>query len=72
MDIGWQETNLSAHEKQQGKVKKRIEQLEKANMDTKSWTMQGEVYSSILEKKININGKCPVSISTLNYLTCML
>lgn len=34
---------LTAHEKQIAKVQKRIEQLEKANLDSKLWTMQGEV-----------------------------
>lgn len=34
---------LTAHEKQIAKVQKRVEQLEKANLDSKLWTMQGEV-----------------------------
>ncbi|KAL2607436.1 hypothetical protein R1flu_026009 [Riccia fluitans] len=38
-----QEDKLSAHEKRLLKTKKRIEALEKANIDPKDWTMQGEV-----------------------------
>lgn len=33
----------SAHEKQLEKIKSKIEQMEKANIDPKTWTMQGEV-----------------------------
>jgi tRNA U34 5-carboxymethylaminomethyl modifying enzyme MnmG/GidA len=39
----YQETRLSTHERQQEKIKKRIEQLEKSNLDPKHWTLQGEV-----------------------------
>lgn len=47
-----QEKKLSAHEWQQEKTKRRIEQLEKANLETKDWTMQGEVISrEILKHK---------------------
>ncbi|BBN18173.1 U3 small nucleolar RNA-associated protein MPP10 [Marchantia polymorpha subsp. ruderalis] len=38
-----QEENLSAHEKRLLKAKKRIEYFEKANIDPKDWTQQGEV-----------------------------
>ncbi|CAK9207436.1 unnamed protein product [Sphagnum troendelagicum] len=38
-----QETRLSTHERQQEKIKKRIEQLEKSNLDPKHWTLQGEI-----------------------------
>jgi hypothetical protein len=41
----YQETRLSTHERQQEKIKKRIEQLEKSNLDPKHWTLQGEVPS---------------------------
>ncbi|ESW27436.1 hypothetical protein PHAVU_003G201700 [Phaseolus vulgaris] len=33
----------SAHEKQLEKIQSKIEQMEKANIDPKTWTMQGEV-----------------------------
>ncbi|KAG0565406.1 hypothetical protein KC19_8G187700 [Ceratodon purpureus] len=47
MDIEPLETKkLSSHERQQGKTKRRIEQLEKANSESKDWTMQGEVSAS--------------------------
>ncbi|KAK2657325.1 hypothetical protein Ddye_010377 [Dipteronia dyeriana] len=35
--------NLSTHEKQLKKLQSEIEKMEKANMDQKAWTMQGEV-----------------------------
>ncbi|XP_059657905.1 M phase phosphoprotein 10 [Cornus florida] len=35
--------NISTHEKQLGKLQSKIEQMEKANMEPKTWTMQGEV-----------------------------
>ncbi|KAK3195474.1 hypothetical protein Dsin_026784 [Dipteronia sinensis] len=35
--------NLSTHEKQLRKLQSEIEKMEKANMDQKAWTMQGEV-----------------------------
>ncbi|KAI9174156.1 hypothetical protein LWI28_012854 [Acer negundo] len=35
--------NLSTHEKQLRKLQSEIEKMEKANMDQKTWTMQGEV-----------------------------
>ncbi|KAL3675156.1 hypothetical protein R1sor_025104 [Riccia sorocarpa] len=38
-----QEEKLSAHEKRLLKTKRKIEALEKANIDPKDWTMQGEV-----------------------------
>lgn len=41
-----EEKKLSAHERQQDKTKRRIEQLEKANLESKDWTMQGEVSAS--------------------------
>ncbi|XP_020520694.1 U3 small nucleolar ribonucleoprotein protein MPP10 isoform X2 [Amborella trichopoda] len=34
---------MSTHEKQLEKIHSRIEQLERANLEAKSWTMQGEV-----------------------------
>ncbi|TKY55217.1 U3 small nucleolar ribonucleoprotein MPP10 [Spatholobus suberectus] len=34
---------VSAHEKQQEKIQSKIEQMEKANIEPKTWTMQGEV-----------------------------
>ena len=37
----WQ--TLTTHEKQVAKVRKRIEQLEKANIESDVWTMRGEV-----------------------------
>ncbi|CAM6051475.1 unnamed protein product [Sphagnum compactum] len=40
---GLDETRLSTHERQQEKIKKRIEQLEKSNLDPKHWTLQGEI-----------------------------
>jgi U3 small nucleolar ribonucleoprotein component len=43
----FQEKKLSAHERQQEKTKRRIEQLEKANLESKDWTMQGEVLAVI-------------------------
>eukprot|EP01018_Ginkgo_biloba_P009359 Gb_37982 [translate_table: standard] len=36
----------STHERQLEKIRKRMEQLENANLETKSWTMQGEVTAS--------------------------
>ncbi|GLJ40702.1 hypothetical protein SUGI_0840840 [Cryptomeria japonica] len=33
----------STHERHMKKIQKKIEELEKANLDTKTWTMQGEV-----------------------------
>jgi U3 small nucleolar RNA-associated protein MPP10 len=39
----YQATRLSTHERQQEKIKKRIEQLEKSNLDPKHWTLQGEI-----------------------------
>lgn len=41
-----EEGKLSAHERQQEKTKRRIEQLEKSNLESKDWTMQGEVSAS--------------------------
>ncbi|EHA8586286.1 U3 small nucleolar ribonucleoprotein MPP10 [Cocos nucifera] len=35
--------NLSTHEKELQKIRSKIEQMEKANLKPKSWTMQGEV-----------------------------
>ncbi|KAM7471084.1 hypothetical protein LguiA_009267 [Lonicera macranthoides] len=35
--------NLSTHEKQLEKQRSKIEEMEKANLDPKTWTMQGEV-----------------------------
>lgn len=35
--------NLSTHEKQLEKIRSEIEQMEKANLDPKTWIMQGEV-----------------------------
>ncbi|KAL5813858.1 hypothetical protein ACOSQ4_024499 [Xanthoceras sorbifolium] len=35
--------SLSTHEKQLKKLQSEIEKMEKANLDTKTWTMQGEV-----------------------------
>lgn len=34
---------LSTHEKQLEKLRAEIEQMEKANLEPKAWTMQGEV-----------------------------
>lgn len=34
---------LSIHEKQLQNIQAKIEQMEKENLETKSWTMQGEV-----------------------------
>lgn len=39
---------LSTHEKEQQKLKSKIEQMEKANIDPKTWTMQGEVMLLLL------------------------
>lgn len=52
MDVDCQEKKLSAHERQQEKTRRRIEQLEKANLESKDWTMQGEVFAV---KFFNIN-----------------
>ncbi|KAA8540804.1 hypothetical protein F0562_024767 [Nyssa sinensis] len=38
-----QKENLSTHEKQLQKFRSKIEEMEKANLEPKSWTMQGEV-----------------------------
>lgn len=35
--------NLSTHEKQSEQLRAEIEKMEKANLDPKTWTMQGEV-----------------------------
>lgn len=48
MGGGIQEGKLSAHERQQEKTKRRIEQLEKSNLESKDWTMQGEVMAARL------------------------
>ncbi|KAH7856504.1 hypothetical protein Vadar_002187 [Vaccinium darrowii] len=40
---GNQKQNLSAYEEQLAKVRSKIEQMEKANLEPKTWTMQGEV-----------------------------
>lgn len=37
---------LSAHEKQLQKLRSEIEQMEKANLEPKTWTMQGEITAS--------------------------
>lgn len=37
------EEALSTHEKQLKKIHSKIEQMEKANLEPKTWTMQGEV-----------------------------
>lgn len=43
-DVDNQESGtLSTHEKQLLKIQSKIEQMEKANLEPKSWTMQGEV-----------------------------
>ncbi|KAK1320313.1 hypothetical protein QJS10_CPA03g00359 [Acorus calamus] len=41
-----EEQPLSTYEKQLEKIQSKIEQLEKANLEPKSWTMQGEVTAS--------------------------
>lgn len=38
-----QEQNLSTHEKELQKLQSEIEKMEKANLEPKTWTMQGEV-----------------------------
>ncbi|THG06481.1 hypothetical protein TEA_011808 [Camellia sinensis var. sinensis] len=38
-----QKQNLSTHEKELEKLRSKIEQMEKANLEPKTWTMQGEV-----------------------------
>lgn len=35
--------NLSTHEKEQQNLREQIENMEKANLETKTWTMQGEI-----------------------------
>lgn len=42
-DLPGQRETMTTHERDLAKIRKRIEQLEKANLDTKMWTMQGEV-----------------------------
>ncbi|XP_058085479.1 M phase phosphoprotein 10-like [Magnolia sinica] len=37
---------LSTHEKELQKICSKIEQMEKENLETKAWTMQGEVTAS--------------------------
>ncbi|XP_058104712.1 uncharacterized protein LOC131248451 [Magnolia sinica] len=37
---------LSTHEKELQKIRSKIEQMEKENLETKAWTMQGEVTAS--------------------------
>ncbi|KAJ1274096.1 hypothetical protein BS78_05G036400 [Paspalum vaginatum] len=37
---------LSTHEKERLKMRAKIEQMEKANLDPSAWTMRGEVTSS--------------------------
>lgn len=39
---------LSTHEEELKKLQSKIEQMEKANLDPKVWTMRGEVTLSIL------------------------
>lgn len=34
---------ISKHEKQLEKIQSKIEQMEQANLEPKTWTMQGEV-----------------------------
>lgn len=39
--------SLSTHEKELERLRSEIEEMEKANLEPKTWTMQGEVISSI-------------------------
>ncbi|KAJ1268499.1 hypothetical protein BS78_07G140400 [Paspalum vaginatum] len=45
-DDGNDEQVLSTHEKERLKMRAKIEQMEKANLDPSTWTMRGEVTSS--------------------------
>lgn len=40
--------NLSTHEKELLDLKSKIEQMEKSNLEPKTWTMQGEVMFCLL------------------------
>lgn len=42
-EIGTADGTLSTHEKELQKIQSKIEQMEKENLETKNWTMQGEV-----------------------------
>ncbi|XAR50196.1 hypothetical protein NMG60_11004453 [Bertholletia excelsa] len=42
-DKVFDDQNLSTHEKELEKLRSKIEQMEKANLEPKTWTMQGEV-----------------------------
>ncbi|CAN6362181.1 unnamed protein product [Urochloa humidicola] len=45
-DDGNEEQGLSTHEKERLKTRAKIEQMEKANLEPSTWTMQGEVTAS--------------------------
>jgi hypothetical protein len=42
-----QEHGLSTHEKERLKMRTKIEQMEKANLEPSTWTMQGEVLKTM-------------------------
>lgn len=57
-----QEQGLSTHEKERLKMRTKIEQMEKANLEPSTWTMQGEV-----EKIMHF-----ILLSTVHYYHLMI
>ncbi|XWS37498.1 hypothetical protein CRYUN_Cryun19dG0048100 [Craigia yunnanensis] len=49
-DVDKRRDGLSTHEKELDKLRSKIEQMEKANMDPKVWTMRGEVTAAQRQK----------------------
>ncbi|XVE54973.1 hypothetical protein DITRI_Ditri03aG0124200 [Diplodiscus trichospermus] len=49
-DVDKRKGGLSTHEKELEQIRSKIEQMEKANMDSKVWTMRGEVTAAQRQK----------------------
>lgn len=63
---------LSTHEKQLLKIKSKIEQMEKANLEPKSWTMQGEVIDWFtLQVPFMVIRIVIIKLSLLAYSSCI-
>lgn len=62
---------LSNHEKELIKLQSKIEQMEKANLDPKHWTMQGEVGSRVFPRISTVKKVMLLSVSKFMFdLSC--
>lgn len=67
-----EDETLSTHEKQLLKIKSKIEQMEKANLEPKSWTMQGEVIDWFtLQVPFMVIRIVIIKLSLLAYSSCI-